>query len=256
MRAMNKVGGLFIGLLCVVSCGSPQKAGGGGGGDGSSGSSGGGGVAFQSGGPVTPENVCTRIFALKDARCELASGYTLSFDECKDEMNRSLEERGPEARQATTQAARCLLDNESCDAVGSCMTALNPYSDEQDGSPTEFRTCAQTDVYAPVGVPRADWEKRRGANAKRYSEVSSSESPSTKEEPVEVCGIPAEMEWLLAAKCNDGSMPFADYDHAHAARVGNVGPGGSCGSIIDLYEVPCPEGTYSIYIDAYVCAQD
>ena len=24
-------------------------------------------------------------------------------------------------------------------------------------------------------------------------------------------------------------------------------------SIIDLYEVPCPEGTYAIYIDAYVC---
>jgi hypothetical protein len=252
---MNNVGGLFIALLCLLSfgtsCGSPQKPGSGGGGGGASGSDGGGGVAFQSGGPVTPENVCTRIFALKDARCELASGYTLNFDECKDEMNRSLEERGPEARQATTQAARCLLDNESCDAVASCMTALNPYADEQDGSPSELRTCAQTEVYAPVGVPRAEWEKRRGANAGRYSAVK-----TTKDEPVEVCGIPAQMEWLLAARCNDGSMPFEDYDHAHAARVGNVGQGGSCGSIIDLYEVPCPEGTYSIYIDAYVCPKD
>ena len=70
------------------------------------------------------------------------------------------------------------------------------------------------------------------------------------------CGIPAEMEWLLSVTCSDGSRPFPDYDHAHAARVGNVGPGGKCGSIIDLYEVPCPEGTYKIFIDAYVCPQD
>jgi hypothetical protein len=64
------------------------------------------------------------------------------------------------------------------------------------------------------------------------------------------------MEWMLSLTCDDGSRPFRGFDHAHAARVGNVGKGGSCGSIVDLYEVPCPEGTYKIFIDAYVCARD
>lgn len=69
-----------------------------------------------------------------------------------------------------------------------------------------------------------------------------------------MCRIPSEMAWLLDMSCDDGSNPYGgSYERAHASRVGNRGEGGRCGSIIDLYEVPCPEATYAIYMDAYVC---
>ncbi len=217
---------------------------------------GGGGAPVQGGSAVTPERICARILELKGQRCELAESYELSDAECQVDMRRSLEERGNEARDATTAAARCLLDNDSCQAATTCMASLNEFSNEQDGTPTTFRTCAETSEYAPVGRSAADWAKRRGAGARKYRDVV-----TAKESPVEVCGIPAQMEWLLAARCDDGSLPFRNqaddspsYDRAHAARVGNVGAGGACGSIIDVYEVPCPEATYRIFIDAYVCA--
>ncbi len=209
---------------------------------------GGGTIAGGTGGPVTPENICARILALKDAGCDLVSGYSLTQAECSDDMRRSLEERGVEARQANSAMGRCLLDNDTCQAVATCVENLNPYSDAQDGTPSQFRACEDHGVYAPVGVSSAEWSARVGGSARRYADVS-----TTKDEPVEVCGLPQQLEWLMGVTCNDGSVPFASGQHAHAARVGNVGAGGRCGSIIDLYEVPCPEGTYQIYIDAYVC---
>jgi hypothetical protein len=238
-------------VLVVASCGSPQKPGGDGATGGGNGSTegGGGAVAMTSGGPVSPENVCARIMAVKGPMaCEFISGFTLDEAECREDWLRSLEERGPDARMAATQVARCLLDNASCDAMESCINSLNQFADEQDGTPNDFRTCEDSEVYAPVGLPKAEWDQRRGAGAARYSTVTTS-----KDEPIEVCGIPAQMDWLMAATCDDGSQPFRSRDHAHAARVKNVGPGGRCNSIVDLYAVPCPEGTYDVYIDAYVC---
>ncbi|MBZ0237828.1 MAG: hypothetical protein K8M05_36275 [Deltaproteobacteria bacterium] len=228
-----------LSALAVISCGSPQRPAGGGGAGSAPAGDGGGDVAVGTGPGVTPANVCARIAELRTQGCELS---TLPEEECRDELHRALEERGPDSRTATMQLGRCMLDNESCDAIAACVDALV--------SEAEPRTCEQGGGGAVV-LPRAEWEQRHGAGATRYSSVK-----TTKAEPVEVCGIPAQMEWLLGATCDDGSRPFRDYDHAHSARVGNVGEGGRCGSIIDLYEVPCPEGTYSIFIDAYVCPAD
>lgn len=245
MRVMRQLAGVLLAssVLAVIACGSPQRpAGGGGGGGDPVGNSGteGGQVVGGAGIGVTPATVCTRLAQLDaEQGCEFSS---LTEEECREEWYRALDQRGPDARTASMQVGRCLLDNESCAAIEACVATLTPDQDKQ------FRTCEQSEVYAPVGLPRAEWDKRRGAGATRFSSVK-----TTKDEPVEVCGIPAQMEWLLAATCDNGSRPFRDYDHAHSARVGNVGPGGACQSIIDLYEVPCPEGTYSIFIDAYVC---
>jgi hypothetical protein len=236
----------IVAVLALASCGPTQKPGGGGttGEGGAAGNNGGG--TFQAGAEVTPASVCARIMSLKDQGCDVASGYELSEAECTEDFRRSLEERGPEAKAANTSLGRCLLDNESCEAVGQCIASIT-----EPHQPGDLRACEDSGTYAPVGVPRAEWNNRRGASARRYSDVA-----TTKEEPIEVCKIPAQMEWLLSLTCDDGSRPFRSFDHAHAARVGNVGPGGKCGSIIDLYEVPCPEGTYKIFIDAYVCPQD
>ncbi len=195
---------------------------------------------------VTPAAICGQIFNLRASNCALVQEFDLTQDECLAEYRRALEERGAEARTATVTAGHCLLDQADCDAASACFGKLN--SDANNGQPETLRECSQTEVYAPVGMSQADWAVRNGAGATRFGDVE-----STTGAPVEVCGIPAEMDWLMVPTCNDGSRPFDSASHAHAARVGNVGAGGRCGSIIDLYEVPCPEGTYAIYMDAYVC---
>jgi hypothetical protein len=65
--------------------------------------------------------------------------------------------------------------------------------------------------------------------------------------------VRGEIEWLLALRCADGSRAFSSADEAHEARVGNVGSGGRCGRVVDLYEVACPERDYKIYMDLYHC---
>ncbi|HVV88739.1 MAG TPA: hypothetical protein VHE35_37095 [Kofleriaceae bacterium] len=196
---------------------------------------------------VSPASVCARIFELKAQHCGLVDGYGLTEDECVADYERSLGDRGDAAHEATLRAGHCLLDHDECADVSTCFDQFD--DDANNGTPDQLRSCAQTDVYAPVGVSQADWDARKGAGAHFYREAA-----STKGDPVAVCGIPAEMDWLLQAKCDDGSDPYGgSFDRAHASRVGNVGPGGKCQSIIDLYDVPCPEGHYAVYIDAYVC---
>jgi len=189
---------------------------------------------------VDADSICDRIAELGRASCGGFADYSLDRTECVADLNRSLDERGEAAHAATLAYGRC-LELDACNAVLACI--------DQMGAPDGgFRACADTTSSAAVGRSEPDWNQRRGAASRHYSDIA-----TTKAEPIEVCGIAAEMDWLLAVTCDDGSQPFTDFDHAHASRVGNVGPGGSCGAIIDLYEVPCPEQVYSIYIDAYVC---
>jgi hypothetical protein len=241
---------MLVTITLSAACG-PKAApvapdpGGGGGAAGNDGND----LVATSGLPASADNMCARIFELKRADCDFVREYGLTADECRDEFTRALEDRGPESNRATNQLARCLLDNDSCDAAGACITSLGNPANGTDGPPTDFRTCEQTDVYAPVGLSKADYENRHGAHVTRFRDHA-----STRETPIEVCGIPAQMDWLLNVTCNDGSHPFRNFDHAHAARVGNVGAAGRCGSIVDEYEVNCEaEGTYRIFIDAYVC---
>lgn len=94
----------------------------------------------------------------------------------------------------------------------------------------------------------ASYSRRRGASATRFSTV-----PTKKEEPLEACGVRGSLEALLRLRCDDGSNPFKSPEEAHASRSGNVGAGGRCGSIVDVYRVPCREQTYEVFIDMYVC---
>ena len=212
--------------------------------------SGGGGSAATASQPVDPASICQRIFELRDElKCDFARTYDLSRDECIDEFQRSLETRGPAARKATVAAASC-FEQPSCDRVSACMATLPSPPPPKEA----LRPCKNPPMdlaAAAVGYPKGVWENRKGAKSVRFSDT-----PSTKESPIEVCEIPSEMEWLLRVTCDNGSHPFRSYDHAHSARVGNVGPGGKCDAIIDLYEVPCEEKTYRVYIDAYSCPMD
>lgn len=57
-------------------------------------------------------------------------------------------------------------------------------------------------------------------------------------------------------RCADGSMPLGgDVRAGGAARRGNIGAGPD-GHILDLYDVPCPEGAVPIYVDGYHCDEE
>jgi hypothetical protein len=72
--------------------------------------------------------------------------------------------------------------------------------------------------------------------------------------PPEECGLKTVLFRLVALRCDNGSNPFGkDLRVAHASRTGSFGPGGRCDSIIDRYDVPCPERTYQVFADGYVC---
>jgi hypothetical protein len=109
--------------------------------------------------------------------------------------------------------------------------------------PVDQALCAnRPDELGPVQLDEAQARQRHGANARTFTDA-----PSTKERPIEVCGIPASLQWLRGTACADGSPP------TQRGRSGNVGMGGRCRSIIDLYKVTCPEGDHEVYIDIYMC---
>jgi hypothetical protein len=75
---------------------------------------------------------------------------------------------------------------------------------------------------------------------------------TSKENGIATCGAHKSYEYIATAfKCADGSNPFnGDAYAASASRRGNVGAS-STGHIIDLYDVPCPEGNQEVYVDMY-----
>jgi hypothetical protein len=107
-------------------------------------------------------------------------------------------------------------------------------------------------MFGPVFLPPEGFRARNGADATKFAQLSMS-----KELPLEECGVRATVEKLALLRCEDGSNPFdLDLRVAHASRRGNVGPGGRCGSMIDVYQVVCPERSYEVFADSYVCPRE
>jgi hypothetical protein len=110
--------------------------------------------------------------------------------------------------------------------------------------------CARPDTFGPVLVPAGTYRARTGVSATRFSDLA-----TTKALPLEECGLRTTLRRLVSLRCNDGSNPFReDLRAAHASRAGSFGPGGRCDSIIDRYDVKCPEATYQVFSDMYFCA--
>ncbi len=107
---------------------------------------------------------------------------------------------------------------------------------------------------APLGV--VVWRAGRAHLRRYWAETDLQKVVTSKERPVEVCGVAGQIRWLLAATCPGGSHPFSGPIEAHRARLGNVGPGGRCGTtIVDLYRVRCPSRTFLVYMDLYECEE-
>src|SRR5262245_38190171 len=109
--------------------------------------------------------------------------------------------------------------------------------------------CAKhPDQFGPYELDAAQADARYGRHAMTYAAA-----PTTKDKPVEVCGVSASLAWLMSATCANGKPAYPDMAAAHESRSGSVGGGGRCGAIIDLYVAKCPEAEYQIYVDMYMC---
>lgn len=181
------------------------------------------------------------MMELKAQSC--GSFAQLPFDEaqCVSELAKA----GEGGNDPSLTAFLSCVVQPSCEEVKNCLTAA---SEQANAEPAQdLRGCKDTSKpMAAVGLPAAEYNKRNGAGVTKLSTAK-----STKDLPIEMCGIRDENTWLVSLTCNDGSHPIMD---AETARVGNVGSGGRCNSIIDKYSVKCPENTYDIFIDAYVCS--
>lgn len=159
--------------------------------------------------------------------------------------NRGALSRASEAdRAAMTEMLRCMGAAATCDAIALCMT---PSREVTVNTFQEQRMCGQPGG-GTVRLGPDEAAARYGKGAVKLSQVASS-----KERPVEVCGFRAQLEWLRRVTCEDGTSPFASLKEAYDARVGSAGMAGRCMSIIDHYQVPCPEKLYDVYLDAYMC---
>jgi hypothetical protein len=97
-------------------------------------------------------------------------------------------------------------------------------------------------MFGPFTLTGSQAAARYGHGARKVTDA-----PTTKDKAVEVCGIPASRSWLQSVTCAGGETP------KQLGRRGSVGEGGRCGAIIDAYELGCPEQTYDVFIDIYMC---
>jgi hypothetical protein len=192
-------------------------------------------------GKITPEVFCDRFLVLQKQGCEAFASMQMTRDECVGELGKAMSD--PQEATFMSQTATCIVGFQTCGDVVKCLASLGP--DEE-----HLRACHDDDPGKAVAMPKAEWAKRNGANITKFSQAR-----STKDLPLEVCTIKAETELLAALACEDGTRPIDGNEAAETARVGNVGKGGRCGSIIDLYRVKCPEATYELFVDGYVCPQ-
>jgi hypothetical protein len=181
------------------------------------------------------QKMCRKLDTLHAAHCPKFEDFLVG-PSCPDEYAEAAKQ--PDMAPTALLLEGCLGQLDSCADVTACIDAAQ---DEP------LRACDDKTIGQAVGVPRARWLRDTMRHAVKFSQIH-----TTKAEPVEVCGIGTENEWLTALQCDNGSLPFREAS-PETARSGSVGPGGHCRSIIDLYRVPCPEATYDIYLDGYVC---
>ncbi len=194
---------------------------------------------------VTPETYCADIARLAGEKCEALNTAPEDQDEtlCVEGIRRALYDRTDDAAEVATTIGLCLRNH--CDAAVECIAAARA---SWDSASHRRRSCDDADTAGFVALDAKQWAARTGAQAQRYSDVT-----TTAARPVEVCELEGQLRWLMTMRCDDDSHPFASLAEAHIARVRNVGAAGRCNSIVDLYQVSCPERSYDIYMDLYMC---
>jgi hypothetical protein len=193
-------------------------------------------------GILTPAQACSRVRTLFGQGCEWTDRFPPEFfkgENCEASIATWV---APDRADKSTSEAVMSCWALDCEAAVPCMVDAN-------GSrpPPPPRACGDEGATA-IQVDAKTWDARRGRDIKRFSEAKTTEAA-----PIEVCDIDGEVEWMKRATCNDGSNPYQTDAEVNERRDGYFARGGKCNSILDRYSVPCPEGTYSVHIDRYVC---
>lgn len=117
-------------------------------------------------------------------------------------------------------------------------------------------TTTSSGAFANPGGPRpgrTDERERIGDARAPESAAPLGPPGSSKDRPLLACGTTGSYVAVADAECEDGTRPFdGDIPSGMKARRGNVGANKD-GHVIDLYEVPCPEGPQKIFVDMYAC---
>ncbi len=153
-----------------------------------------------------------------------------------------------------TRSCLCAVVASAAPVIAGCAaSAQNPSpatATAVPAAPAAATSCERPDELGPAIIPEQDYLHRGGVGAAAFSDLA-----TTQAAPLEECGLRATLTRLATLFCANGPNPFnGDLSAAHRTRRGNTGSGGRCGSIIDVYEIPCPEKTYEVYSDLYVCS--
>lgn len=199
------------------------------------------------------ELACTNIVSPKGTlRCESLVNAGLTPDRCRPMLG-DWRASAPDGRER--HAFRLLVVGlalaDSCETVEATFrTAARVASAGQRQQATAAGCKMRDDNARDLTAEQA--AARRGAKDTHFADTASSAA-----EPIEVCGVKGELEWLTHEQCADGSRPFGDdKQRAHGARNGSMmGPSnGACGPApLDKYTVTCPEKSYEVYMNMYVC---
>ncbi|MCX5744105.1 MAG: hypothetical protein NT062_16575, partial [Proteobacteria bacterium] len=191
---------------------------------------------------ITPDDACARLALLRDEGCAWASrfpGELADPDTCIPSVEKWFAPETPTHAQLARMVGCWAL---ACDDASACMAR-----EQSRATPSAPRSCGDEGT-SPIFVDAATWAARRGADARRFGDVTTSVT-----EPLEVCGVEGEVAWMTRATCKDGRHPFATEEAANEHRDSWMARGGRCNSILDRYTVACPEATYTIHVDRYVC---
>jgi hypothetical protein len=194
---------------------------------------------------LAPEGACARFDALAGEGCSWTQRFPPEFRQASNCVASLATWVSPAtAEHAMLQGViNCwALD---CDAAAACMVRL-----QAGAAPPPPRSCGDEGT-AAIYVDAGAWAARRGAATKRFADVK-----TTVDAPIEVCGIEGEVEWMTRVVCNDGTNPYGTQAAANDSRDGWVARGGRCNSILDRYSVRCPEATYQVHVDRYVCPRE
>ncbi|MDC0722769.1 hypothetical protein [Nannocystis bainbridge] len=141
---------------------------------------------------------------------------------------------------------------------GAFGTPIAGPGSDAGASPFDLKT-SSSGAFANPGGPRPGHDARAGDRPRigdvRAPETTAPAGPpgSSKDRPIAACGTTGSYVAVADSECEDGTRPFdGDIPSGMKARRGNVGPNKD-GHVIDLYEVPCPEGAKKVFVDMYAC---
>jgi hypothetical protein len=186
---------------------------------------------------LTVEEACARFETLASAGCDWTKRFPPEFRQGASCVN-SLTTWVADPKLQRSVSCWAL----ECEPAAACMVSTH-----SEGPKAATRECGQEGT-GPVVVDAAKWAARNGKDVTKFADAKSSQ-----EQPIEVCGIEGEVEWMTRVTCNDGSNPYGSAAVANESRDAWVATGGRCASILDRYSVKCPEKTYQVYVDRYIC---